>query len=179
MIDLVQNWMVDIFSPVQLLAWIAAVIFIASFQKQSADKTIRYWIPADVFMVLHFFFLQAPFFIMIAGGSIVRSIIAIKCSYKILISYIAVYLLLLAASLLIFDFGLREYIAFIGTLFFSASILSKEKFFLHRGFLFGHQITWIIAFSLLGSYGGIALISFMLISNIIGTGRYFFNSKSV
>lgn len=130
-------------------------------------------------MVAHFFFMQAPFFMMIAAGSIFRSVVAIKFSYRILVVYIVAFLCLLASLLVIFDFGMREYIAFIGTLFFSASILSKENFLLHRAFAFGHQITWIGVFTMLGSYGGLALISFMLISNVIGTGRYVLGKREV
>ena len=126
-------------------------------------------------MTLHFFFLGATFFIAIPAGGMIRSILALKASYKILVIFIVFYMSALATALYVFDFGVREYIAFIGTVFFSASTLTKHHFLLHRAFALCHQISWIIAFTMLGSYGGLALILFLLASNIIGTGRYLYN----
>jgi len=66
----------------------------------------------------------------------------------------------------------------VGTCFFSLSFLMKHNFLAHRLFALGHQVSWLIAFIILGSFGGLALIAFMLISNSIGTGRYLLGKRN-
>lgn len=168
----------EIFSPVQIPAWIAAVIYIASFQQQSSNKTIWLWIPADILMAVHFYFMSAPLLLMTAIGGTIRSLIALKCPRKTLLIYLLAYLAVIIPVFLFFGEGLQDYMVLIGTSFFCASVFAKEKFLWHRAFAFGHQLCWIIAFYLLGSYGGFALIIFMFISNITGTGRYVLANKN-
>ena len=169
----------QIFAPVQVLAWGAALLLVISYQKQTANKTIFWWIPADVLMLAHFYFMGAPFFMLLAGGGLLRSIIALKFSHRTLLIYLAFYMFLLGVALLFIGDDFKDYIAFLGTSFFSLSVIFKQKFIWHRMFAFAHQACWIAAFIMLGSFGGLALISFMFISNAIGTTRYLINQRYV
>lgn len=168
----------QIFAPVQLLAWVAAIIYIISYQKQSADKTIKWWIPADILMVIHMFFMGAPLFILISIGGTLRSIISLQFSRKILKIYLAIYMLAVVCAFPFLGEGLRDIMGVIGTGFFSLSVLMKHNFIVHRLFALGHQLSWIGALSILGSFGGLALILFMLTSNVIGTGRYLLKKRN-
>ncbi len=84
---------------------------------------------------------------------------------------------LVAVALVFLGDDFKEFIAFIGAGFFSLSVLFKHNFIWHRIFAFCHQICWVAAFTLLGSFGGLALITFMFVSNIIGTTRYLINQR--
>ena len=167
----------EMFSPVQLLAWGAACIYIISYQRQDANKTILLWAPADFLMAIHFIFMGAFLYLVTAVGGTIRSLIAVYCSKKVLKSYLIFYVLVVLAVFPFLLDGVKDYFAMAGTIFFSLSVWLKEKFIWHRIFAFGHQFSWIIAFTLLESYGGMALISFMFISNLIGTGRYLLTKK--
>lgn len=167
----------EIFSPVQLLAWLGGALYFISYLKQSGDKTIYYWIPADILFALHFYFMGAPFFLIIAFGSIVRSLVALRCSRKILLIYLLFFVCFICASFLILPTGTKEIFALIGTTFFTVSVWMKERFIVHRLLAFVHQLNWIVAHGLLGSYGGLMLMAVLFISNLIGTGRYLFNQR--
>lgn len=144
---------VMMFSPVQLLAWVAAVIYIISYQKKSADQTIGLWVPADMLMAAHFYFMNVPLMMMIAIGGTLRSAIAVKCPKKILVIYLIAYLTFITACLYFIGDEFKDYMAVIGTFCFSFSTLMKHHFLWHRAFAFCHQVCWFIAFILLGSYG--------------------------
>lgn len=129
-------------------------------------------------MALHFYFMNAPLFMLTALGGTIRSLMAIYAPRKALGIYLVLYILALIAVFPFIGDGLKDYIAVAGTTFFCFSVWFKENFLAHRFFAFMHQISWIIAFILLGSYGGLALISVMFFSNIIGTGRYILKQRS-
>ena len=172
-----MDFISEIFAPVQLLAWVAGTLYFISYQKQSGNKTIFLWAPADFLFLLHYYFMNAPFFMIIAMGSTVRSVIALKFSRKILGMYLVFYVLGALILLAFMGEGVKDYCAMGGTIAFSFSVWMKDKFIIHRLFAFVHQILWIIAFALLGSYGGLALTFLIFISNLIGTGRYLLNKR--
>ena len=167
----------QIFAPVQLLAWAAGALYFASYQKQSGDKTIFFWAPADFLFILHYYFMNAPFFMIMAMGSTIRSIVALKCSRRVLGLYLLFYVFGLLILLNFMAEGTKDYVAMIGTIAFSLSVWMKDKFITHRLFAFVHQLCWMVAFILLGSYGGLSFIAIIFISNAIGTGRYLMNNK--
>lgn len=169
----------ELFAPIQIPAWIAAVIYIVSYQRQSADKTILLWAPADFLMVVHFFYMGALFYLATAIGGIIRSLVAVYGSKKTLGYYLAFYLVVILSLFPFLMDGIKDYFAMVGTMCFCLSVWFKENYLLHRAFAFGHQANWIFAFFLLGSFGGLALIIFMFVSNVIGTGRYLLNKKSL
>ncbi len=169
----------EIFAPVQIPAWIATLIYIVSYQRQTANKTILLWAPADVLMAIHFIFMDAFFYLVTSVGGVIRSLVAVYAPKKVLGYYLALYMVVLLSLFPFLMDGIKDYFAVVGTTCFCLSVWFKEKYIMHRIFAFAHQFSWIIAFALLGSYGGLALVSFMLLSNVIGTGRYLFNKRNV
>ncbi len=129
-------------------------------------------------MVVHMFFMGAPLFILIAIGGTIRSIVTIRFSRKILKIYLVLYTLTIFCAFPFLGQGLMDVMGVVGTCFFSLSVLMKHHFIVHRLFALGHQICWVGALSILGSFGGLALIIFMLVSNVIGTGRYLFRRQN-
>ena len=90
---------------------------------------------------------------IIAMGSTIRSVVALKCSRKILGLYLLFYIF---GALLLLTFmaeGPKDYFAMVGTIAFSFSVWMKDNFIVHRLFAFAHQLCWMVAFLLLGSYG--------------------------
>ena len=162
----------------QLLAWAAAGLVIASFQAQSGKDTIKFWVPSDLLMVAHFYLLSAPLLTLIALGSFGRNIFALKYSQKSLLVYVAIYTAIIAGACFLYFTTFMNIMALIGTCFFSGSVIFKDKFLYHRAFAMCHQSCWIFVFFHLGSYGGFTLIVFMFISNIIGMARYVANNKT-
>ncbi len=167
----------DVFAPIQLLAWASAVLYVLSYQQKTSQKTIIFWAPADVLMAIHFIFMSAPLFLITAIGGTFRSLIAVYLSKRSLGLYLIMYLVVLVAAYFLLSSGLKEAFAVFGTLSFSLSVWFKESFLWHRGFAFCHQLSWIAAYVLLESYGGLALMIFMFASNAIGTSRYLLNQK--
>ena len=129
-------------------------------------------------MFAHFFFMGAPLFMVTALGGTIRSLMAIYAPRKALGAYLILYTILVIALAPVLGEGIKDVFAVIGTTCFCLSVWYKQNFLIHRAFAFGHQICWIVAFILLGSYGGLALISIMFLSNVIGTGRYILKQDS-
>ena len=114
---------------------------------------------------------------MTALGGTIRSLIGVYCQRRTLSIYLILYLVVLACAFPFLADGLKDYIAYLGTTFFSLSVWFKDSFIWHRVFAFAHQISWMLAFILLGSYGGLVLIFIMFSSNVVGTVRYILGNK--
>ena len=173
-----MEFLATIFAPVQLLAWASTVLYIISFQKQSSDKTIMLWAPADFLIAIHFYFMNAPLLMLIGLGAMVRSFVAIKYSQKTLGVFLVCYLIAIFIALFLLDTGLKDYMAVGATSCFCMSVFLKKSFVWHRTFAFANQACWTTAFILLGSWGGLAWGGAMFMSNLIGTMRYLRDQKS-
>ena len=170
--------LIEIFSPIQLLAWGAGLLYFVSYQKQSANKTIMLWAPADFLFALHFYFMNAPFFLFTAVAGSLRSIIALKCKRKTLGFYLLFYAVALMGAFFFLEGGVKDFFGLIGSILFCLSIWFKDNFITHRLYAFGHQMCWIVAYIFLQSYGGFFFMSLIFLSNLVGTGRYLVNQQN-
>lgn len=172
-----NDWQ-DPFSFYQLMAWPALILFVASYQMHNPRKTILLWIPASLFMAVHFYGIGAIPALCIALGSTIRDSVSVYGPKKLLSYTIIAYVLYAWSATALSAHTALDYLPAIGTTFISMASLNRDCFWRHRMFAFGHQISWLTAFTFMGSYAGIAQILFVMQSNVIGIIRKVIKEKN-
>lgn len=162
----------DPFTFYQIMAWPPLFFYIASYQIIEPRKTIMLWIPAGLFMAVHFYGMGSIPALCIVLGAIVRDCVAVFGSRKTLLVTTLIYVTYAWTVILLFATNTQDYLIGIGTLFLSLSTFFRDDFWRHRLFSACNQTMWLFAFILMGSYGGIAQNIFIITSNMIGMIRH-------
>lgn len=162
----------------QLMAWPPFLLYVISYQIFEPRKTIMLWIPASLFMAVHFYGLGAIPALCIVLGAIFRDCAAVYGSRRVLLVTTIIYLAYAWAVIFLLGVNIQDYLIGIGTLFLSFSTFFRDYYRQHRLLSMCNQIMWLVAFILMGSYGGIAQNIFILSSNIIGIIRHSRNCKN-
>ena len=165
------------FTFYQLMAWPPFFLYIASYQVLTPRRTIMLWVPASLFMAVHFYGIGSITALFIVLGSIIRDYIAIFGSRKTLLITTISYVIYAWGIIILFADSTHDYLIGVGTIFLSLATIFREHFWQHRFFSMCNQGIWFIAFVLMGSYGGIAQNIAIMTSNIIGMVRYSKSNK--
>ena len=160
------------FTFYQLMAWPPLFLYIASYQVLAPRKTIMLWIPASLFMAVHFYGMGATPALCIVLGSIIRDGVAIFGSRRALLITTLLYVVYAWGAIILFADNIQGYLMGIGTIFLSLATFFRDHFWRHRSFSMCNQGMWLLAFILMGSYGGIAQNILIIASNIIGMIRH-------
>lgn len=67
----------------------------------------------------------------------------------------------------------------IGATFLAFSNYFRDQFYKCRLMVIAHNIFWGVFLGIVGSYAGVITLFMILISNVIGTYRYYWRQKSV
>lgn len=160
------------FSFYQLIGWIGLFFFVVSFQFKKTRHTILFYIPADICYAIQFYGLNSYSSMIIAISAIFRSIAGVWFSKRIMTFVVILHAFIAWCALLLFMNTPIEAFGAIGATFMSVSIWFRDKYYLCRGFAAGHQISWLILYTAIGSYSGVTMMTMTLLSNIIGIMRH-------
>lgn len=123
-------------------------------------------------MAVHFYGIGATPASCIVLGAIIRDIAAVFWSRKTLITITLFYVAYVWSLILLLGVDIQDYLIGIGAIFLSLATFFRDHFWRHRLCALCNQSMWLVAFILMGSYGGIAQNIFIVFSNIIGIIRY-------
>lgn len=163
----------DPFSFFQLIAWPAFFLYLMSYQLLDPRKTIRLWIPANIFMAVHFYGMGSIPALCIALGAMVRDSVAVYGSKKTLSYTLVAYVIYAWVAVLLSADAVQDYLVAVGTTFLSLATFNRDFFWRHRLFSACHQVMWFSAFVLMGSYAGVTQLAFLMTSNMVGMLRRF------
>jgi len=166
-----MNQWQDPLSFYQIVAWPAFFLYLASYQMLDPRRTILLWLPANIFMSIHFYGMDSIPALCIALGAMVRDSVAVFGSERLLLMTIKSYMVYAWVAVIFFAKAPQDYLVAVGTTFLSIATFYRNVFWYHRLLSLCHQTMWLTAFLLMGSYAGIAQLVFLMTSNLVGMVR--------
>jgi len=135
-----MNQWPDPFSFYQLIAWPAFFLYLASYQMLKPRQTIGFWIPANLFMVVHFYGMGSIPALCIALGAILRDAVAVFGTRRVMMVTVIIYVIYAWTAVALSANSLQDYLVAVGTTFLSLATLFRDSFWWHRSLSVCHQV---------------------------------------
>lgn len=159
----------------QILAALAFVSDVASFQFKQRKHILLCLLFSTVLLTLHFCLLQSYLSAGVVFLSMVRIFIAYFRTDRWLIYFFSIVTALFFVW--IHDFSLSGFLALVAGIFFSVAAFQKTDQYL-RIFTFCGMVFWIPHVVFVGSPMGVFVECFFLLSNLVGYFRYYLRKSS-
>ncbi|MCB9983413.1 MAG: YgjV family protein [Rhodospirillales bacterium] len=176
--EILQNLGGAHFLLVQAIGFVGFAIFAASFQLLKPRHTILTQSFSNLWIGAHFWGLGYGMPTFIAFAASVRDLGSGVLSQRVQRLFLIAYMCVLYVAAIFLVQGWVDWCAVLGASLNTAAQFFRERFYIYRCCLLGHQCFWLVVYTVILSIPGLIFMSGILISNVIGIGRYLCKNRA-
>ena len=163
---------------VQMIGFVGFAIFAASFQLLKPRHTILTQSFANLWIAVHFWGLGYGMPTFIAFAAALRDFGSGLLAQRVQRLFLVAYLCVLYVAAIFLVQGWVDWCAVLGASLNTAAQFFRERFYIYRFCLLGHQCFWLVVYTVILSIPGLIFMSGILVSNVVGIGRYIRQEKA-